>query len=112
MDPKARSSPPGLKVTIKSSSAGDRHSPAVTIQSFVDSKEAGSRVNNSGFKPGLNHNKTSPSGGSPGKLAHKINERFITDPGAAQRVDERKRSGDSSGGMMARRKLGKFFPFH
>jgi hypothetical protein len=106
MDPKARSSP-GLKVTIKNS-ATDRSAPAVTIQNFAEAKDAAAgRVAGSSFKPGG----PAAAGSISGKSAHKINERFITDPGAAQRSEERKRSGDSSGGMVARRKLGKIFCF-
>jgi hypothetical protein len=108
MDPKARSSP-GLKVTIKNS-ATDRSAPAVTIQNFAEVKDAvaAGRVASSGFKPGG----PAAAGSISTKSAHKINERFITDPGAAQRSEERKRSGDSaSGGMVARRKLGKILFF-
>ncbi len=108
MDPKARSSP-GLKVTIKNS-ATDRSAPAVTIQNFTEAKDAaaaGRVASSGGFKPGG----PAAAGSISGKSAHKINERFITDPGAAQRSEERKRSGDSSGGMVARRKLGKISLF-
>ncbi len=106
MDHKARSSP-GLKVTIKNSGS-DRSAPGVTIQNYSDSKEATRGVTSS-FKPGTTNSKTALGGANHmggSKAAHKINERFITDPGAAQRSEERKRSGDSSGGIVARRKLG------
>lgn len=104
IDPKARSSP-GLKVTIKNSSSSDRSAPGVTIQNFADAKEAAGRITSSSFKPG--HSGSNHGSGSSSKSAHKINERFITDPGAAQRSEERKRSADSNGGGVtaARRKL-------
>ena len=104
VDSKAQQrSSPGLKVTIKNS---DRSAPAVTIQNFsADGKKAAG---------GANHKTSSgtSSSSSSKSASHKINERFITDPGAAQRSEERKRSSDSSSGggggaaVVARRKLG------
>jgi hypothetical protein len=114
---------PGLKVTIKNTTttSTDRSAPAVTIQNYSSPSSEGSKKSSSSssisnHKSGSSNSSNHSSSSS--KAAHKINERFITDPGAAQRSEERKRSSDSfsSGGSVSvvRRKLGTgtdIFPF-